>query len=53
MLIDKGKIHIYISVVFKSANLFRQNGCENCEPIMRMKNNQDRVMECTTSNFDG
>ncbi|KAI9297591.1 transcription initiation Spt4 [Neoconidiobolus thromboides FSU 785] len=37
----------------KSAHLFKANGCENCEEILRMKRKANRVNECTTNNFKG
>ncbi|KAG6888626.1 hypothetical protein C0995_006870 [Termitomyces sp. Mi166 len=32
---------------------FRKNGCPNCEEIMQMKGNSDRIASCTTTYFDG
>ncbi|KAI8060906.1 Spt4/RpoE2 zinc finger-domain-containing protein [Gongronella butleri] len=37
----------------KNATQFRQDGCENCEEILRMKGSTDRVTDCTSSKFDG
>ncbi|KAM0683826.1 Transcription elongation factor SPT4 [Mitosporidium daphniae] len=37
----------------KSALQFRKDGCENCEPILRIKGSADRVSECTTAQFHG
>ncbi|KAK9728068.1 transcription elongation factor spt4 [Basidiobolus ranarum] len=37
----------------KNAAQFRQTGCDNCEEILRMRGSNDRVMECTSSTFDG
>lgn len=32
---------------------FEFDGCDNCESFLRMKKNKDRVMDCTSNNFDG
>ncbi|KAH8829940.1 Spt4/RpoE2 zinc finger-domain-containing protein [Flagelloscypha sp. PMI_526] len=32
---------------------FKRSGCPNCEEIMNMAGSEDRVMECTTTIFDG
>jgi len=32
---------------------FRREGCPNCEELLEMKGSTDRVMECTTGQFDG
>lgn len=32
---------------------FEYDGCDNCESFLRMKKNKDRVMDCTSNNFDG
>ncbi|GAB5586866.1 transcription elongation factor spt4 [Umbelopsis nana] len=37
----------------KNASQFRESGCENCEDIMQMQGNVERVAECTSANFDG
>jgi hypothetical protein len=31
---------------------FRESGCENC-PFLQMDEDQERVVECTTPNFNG
>lgn len=36
-----------------TANEFKQIGCPNCEDILGMKGEADRVLECTTLKFDG
>ncbi|BES95992.1 Transcription elongation factor [Nesidiocoris tenuis] len=43
---------LYCSLI-KSFDHFEFDGCENCDEFLRMKNNRDRVYECTSSNFDG
>jgi transcription elongation factor SPT4 len=32
---------------------FEYDGCDNCESFLRMKKNKDRVIDCTSNNFDG
>jgi len=37
----------------KTFEQFEFDGCENCDEYLHMKNNNDAVYECTSSNFDG
>ena len=39
--------------LIKTIDQFHQNGCENCETILDYKGDQDRILECTSSNFEG
>lgn len=32
---------------------FHVEGCENCDDFLHLKDNPERVHECTSSNFDG
>ncbi|RDB15458.1 Transcription elongation factor SPT4 [Hypsizygus marmoreus] len=32
---------------------YRKHGCPNCEEIMQMKQNSERIASCTTTYFDG
>ncbi|ORY91499.1 Spt4/RpoE2 zinc finger-domain-containing protein [Leucosporidium creatinivorum] len=32
---------------------FRKEGCPNCDELLEMKGSSDRVLECTTAQFDG
>jgi transcription elongation factor SPT4 len=32
---------------------FDEEGCDNCDDFLRLKNNRDRVFDCTSANFDG
>ncbi|PPQ63962.1 hypothetical protein CVT24_009085 [Panaeolus cyanescens] len=32
---------------------FRKSGCPNCEEILQMRGNPDRIQSCTTTQFDG
>ncbi|KAJ3719115.1 transcription initiation protein spt4 [Lentinula guzmanii] len=40
------------SIIQTSAD-FRSIGCPNCEEILQLKDNPDRILACTTSYFDG
>ncbi|CAF2523998.1 unnamed protein product [Rotaria sp. Silwood2] len=42
-----------ICSLIKSAGMFEDDGCDNCEEYLSMKGNHDRVYECTSSNFEG
>ncbi|KAJ3312411.1 transcription elongation factor spt4 [Boothiomyces sp. JEL0838] len=37
----------------KSFDQFRRDGCENCEDVLNMKDDSDRVMDCTSPTFEG
>lgn len=37
----------------KTLEQFEYDGCDNCEEYLRLKNNRERVYDCTSSNFDG
>nr|XP_023019213.1 transcription elongation factor SPT4 [Leptinotarsa decemlineata] len=39
--------------LIKSFDQFENDGCDNCDEFLRMKNNSDNVYDCTSSNFDG
>jgi len=36
----------------KTFEQFVDDGCDNC-PVLGMKDDQERVVDCTSSNFDG
>ena len=40
-------------ISFQTVDQFQQDGCDNCDKFLQMKNNSDRVDECTSQNFDG
>jgi transcription elongation factor SPT4 len=42
-----------LCAVVQSPADFRKNGCPNCEELMQMKGNPDRVEACTALKFDG
>ncbi|KJH52558.1 transcription initiation protein Spt4 [Dictyocaulus viviparus] len=37
----------------KSLEQFEMDGCENCDRVLHMKGDTDKVYECTSTNFDG
>ncbi|KAI1715400.1 spt4/RpoE2 zinc finger domain-containing protein [Ditylenchus destructor] len=39
--------------LIKSADQFELDGCENCERFLNLKNDIEKVHECTSANFDG
>jgi len=39
--------------LIKSANMFEEDGCDNCEDFMSMKGNRERVYQCTSNNYEG
>ncbi|XP_043471978.1 transcription elongation factor SPT4 [Leptopilina heterotoma] len=39
--------------LIKTIDQFELDGCENCNLFLRIKNDRDAVMRCTSGNFDG
>lgn len=39
--------------LIKTAGMFEEDGCDNCEEFLPMRGNPDLVNECTSSNFEG
>ncbi|VDM39867.1 unnamed protein product [Toxocara canis] len=39
--------------MIKTLEQFEQDGCDNCERFLGMKGDEEKVGECTSSNFDG
>ncbi|CAL4073754.1 unnamed protein product [Meganyctiphanes norvegica] len=37
----------------KTMDMFEMDGCDNCDEFLRMKNNRDNVVDCTSTNHDG
>lgn len=37
----------------KNFEMFKSDGCENCEDVLSMRGSTDRVLDCTTTNFTG
>ncbi|KAI6192155.1 Transcription elongation factor SPT4 [Aphelenchoides bicaudatus] len=37
----------------KSTLMFEEQGCENCENLLNMRGDTEKVDACTSSNFDG
>ncbi|PWN92489.1 transcription initiation protein spt4 [Acaromyces ingoldii] len=51
---DRENLRACLSCAFvQRAREFFQRGCPNCEVILQMSNDMERVIECTTSQFDG
>jgi transcription elongation factor SPT4 len=32
---------------------FENDGCDNCEPFLNLRNHRENVYDCTSSSFDG
>ena len=45
--------YVLLTISFQTVDQFQQDGCDNCDKFLQMKNNSDRVDECTSQNFDG
>ncbi|KRX99451.1 60S ribosomal protein L7a [Trichinella pseudospiralis] len=39
--------------MIKSIDQFESQGCDNCEQFLSMKDDRDKVFDCTSANFDG
>ncbi|KAJ3903218.1 transcription initiation protein spt4 [Lentinula edodes] len=39
--------------IIQTSQDFRSIGCPNCEEILQLKDNPDRILACSTSYFDG
>ncbi|EDO41912.1 predicted protein [Nematostella vectensis] len=39
--------------LIKTLEQFEYDGCENCEKYLRLKNNKENILSCTSPNFDG
>ena len=39
--------------LIKSYDQFRLHGCDNCESVLRMRGDAERVLECTSANYAG
>ncbi|KAG0150031.1 hypothetical protein CROQUDRAFT_668916 [Cronartium quercuum f. sp. fusiforme G11] len=37
----------------QTAQSFKKDGCPNCDDLLEMKGNSDKVLECTSGTFDG
>jgi len=37
----------------KSIMMFEEQGCDNCEHLLGMRNDSEKVDQCTSANFDG
>lgn len=43
----------YVFVCFQTLEQFEYAGCDNCERYLRLKNNKENILACTSPNFDG
>ncbi|EGF76881.1 hypothetical protein BATDEDRAFT_92161 [Batrachochytrium dendrobatidis JAM81] len=39
--------------LLKTQQRFKMEGCDNCEEVLLFKNNTERMLECTSANYDG
>ncbi|CAD6199254.1 unnamed protein product [Caenorhabditis auriculariae] len=39
--------------LIKSSEQFLADGCDNCEGVLHIKNDNERLYDCTSTNFDG
>ncbi len=39
--------------LIKTTEQFYHSGCENCDSILHLQHDQERILECTTSQFHG
>ncbi|KXS14597.1 transcription initiation Spt4 [Gonapodya prolifera JEL478] len=39
--------------ILKSQRQFLTEGCDNCEPILKLKGSSARIEECTSANYEG
>ncbi|XP_014240576.1 transcription elongation factor SPT4 isoform X2 [Cimex lectularius] len=39
--------------LIKNFEQFEFDGCDNCEEFLKLKNNRENIIECTSSNFNG
>ncbi|CAB3403069.1 unnamed protein product [Caenorhabditis bovis] len=39
--------------LIKSVDQFENYGCDNCESVLHLKGDEEKVYDCTSSNFDG
>lgn len=39
--------------MIKSFEQFRNDGCDNCEELLNMRDNSERVLDCTSASFTG
>ena len=39
--------------LIKSMDQFLRDGCDNCEPYLKLKRNREAINECTSQSFDG
>lgn len=37
----------------KTQTQFKLNGCENCEQVLHLRGDNERIADCTSANFEG
>lgn len=67
LLLNKGKLDsffcsiggnfsglIYQTIIsLQTFEQFENDGCDNCEQFLNLRNHRDNVYDCTSANFDG
>ena len=43
----------FVSGSLQSLDQFLRDGCDNCEPYLKLKRNREAINECTSQSFDG
>lgn len=46
-------LHLLSICFFQTLEQFEYDGCDNCEKYLRLKNNKENILTCTSANFDG
>ncbi|CAF1022484.1 unnamed protein product [Brachionus calyciflorus] len=49
----KGLRACRVCSLIKTLDQFFNEGCDNCERFLRLRGNRDRIIDCTSANFDG
>lgn len=47
------KCHHDFDYLYQTLEQFEYAGCDNCERVLRLKNNKENILLCTSPNFDG
>ena len=51
---DKRKLRAcLLCSLIKSQAQFRKDGCNNCDEVLGLKGSMDRILDCTSANFEG
>ncbi len=49
----KAGILLYLNLILQTTMQFLESGCDNCEPYLELRGNQQAIEECTTASFFG